>query len=170
MLFETSVIRLVFFTSFSYNNCCTSFFVKVANLCEDSTMAATGFAQSLLGKNQPDSKPLSVGSRHSLTDNCRQAINQNQIEVEYKCIINSIDIIISIYIITTMLLDFGGIIFIQAGRPSKSKYILCGQSEFSSLISQSELMHSRPTIHLLQENKIPLPVQHLGIFMANHFE
>ena len=51
-----------------------SFSVKVANLCEDSAMAATGFAKSVLGKSEPVSKPLSVGSRNLLTDNGRLSV------------------------------------------------------------------------------------------------
>ena len=109
-------------------------------------------------------------------DVCPQAINQIKIEVEYKCIINSIDIIISIYIITTMLLDCSGIMFIEAGRPSKSKYILCGQSEFSSLnlvifsgtalpCIRLYMYHLGRSHHLvqLQQRKMSLRILHNGL-------
>ena len=51
-----------------------SFLAKLANLCEDSAMAETGFAQSVLEKSLPNSKPLSVGSRHLLTENGRLSV------------------------------------------------------------------------------------------------
>ena len=38
------------------------------------------------------------------------------------------------------------------------------------LVGSSELIRCRPTIHLLQENRMLFPVEHLGISLANHSE